>query len=97
MPKQPLHLSGDESETEGEGGERPSVEAGVRNSVLAVLGHPAGLYAVAVRRLWANHFRVNVLIGSDITTVQIAHSYFVEVGAKGAIRKSTPPITRLYV
>ena len=97
MPKRTPHPSDEESRAEGETGERASMEAGVRGSVLSELGHPAGLYAVAVRRLWANYFRVNVLIGSDITTVQIAHSYFVEAGREGAIRNSTPRITRLYV
>lgn len=65
--------------------------------MMATLGRPPGLFNVTVRRLWDNHYRVNVLIGSDPTTVRIAHSYFVVVGVKGEILSATPQINRLYV
>jgi hypothetical protein len=51
---------------------------------------------VAVRKLWDNHYRVNVLVGPDSTTAHIAHSYFVKAGENGDIRSAKPLITRLY-
>jgi hypothetical protein len=68
----------------------------VEYAVLAGLGRPPGLYGVAVRPLWENRFRVNVLVGSDLTTVRIAHSYFVEAGQAGDILSAVPRITRQY-
>ena len=68
----------------------------VRSRVMAALGHPPGLYEVTVRPLWENHYRVNVLIGPDVTSVRIAHSYFVEAGDNGDILSATPKIVRQY-
>ncbi len=68
----------------------------VRTGVLAALGRPPGLYEVCVRALWENHYRVNVLIGTDPTALRIAHSYFVEAQENGDILSATPRITRLY-
>jgi hypothetical protein len=51
---------------------------------------------VAVRPLWAKHYRVNVLVGPDPASVRIAHSYFVEAREDGTILSTTPPIARLY-
>jgi hypothetical protein len=84
-------------------GERSADETGearpdraLQSSVLAALGRPPGLYQVAVRRLWENRFRVNVLVGPDYTSARIAHSFFVETDASGHIHSSTPRITKLY-
>lgn len=77
--------------------DRPRPDRTVQSGVLAALGRPPGLYEVDVRPLWANHFRVNVLVGTDPTAVRIAHSYFVEAGEAGDILASTPRITRLYM
>ncbi|CAN5459602.1 hypothetical protein BH11PLA2_BH11PLA2_49840 [soil metagenome] len=68
----------------------------VRTNVIAALGRPPGLYEVAVRSLWDNRYRVNVMIGADITNVHIAHSFFVEAGDNGDIISSQPLITKLY-
>ena len=63
---------------------------------MAALGRPPGLFEVTVRTLWENHFRVNVLIGPDATSVRIAHSYFVQARENGDIISAIPQITRLY-
>lgn len=96
MPKLPMSPTGAEPQAEGEARDRLAPEAMVRRGVLAVLGKPPGLYEVAVRPLWGNHFRVNVLIGPDSTAVRIAHSFFVEAGTAGDIVSATPRITKLY-
>jgi hypothetical protein len=49
-----------------------------------------------VSKLWRDHYRVNVLTGSDATTVRIPHSYFVRTGVGGDVVSTAPPITRLY-
>jgi hypothetical protein len=69
--------------------------ATIGSLVLSVLGEPAGLHRVQVRRLWDDHYRVNVLVGADASSVKIAHSYFLVVG-EGRIVESTPELTRLY-
>ncbi len=83
--------------------ERPAEETAatlpdqaVQSGVLTALGRPPGLYRVAVRPLWENRFRVNVLVGPDYTSARIAHSFFVETDATGRIHSSTPRITKLY-
>jgi len=75
---------------------RASREETIRAAVITSLGRPPGLYRVAVIPLWPSHYRVNVLIGPDATSVCIPQSYFVVVGDEGAIIRSTPPIIRLY-
>lgn len=90
--------------TESVGAQPPVVDAhhtrppdrAVEYAVLARLGRPPGLYGVVVRPLWENRFRVNVLVGTDITTVRISHSYFVEAGPAGDILSAVPRVTRLY-
>ena len=51
---------------------------------------------MAVIPLWLNYYRVNVLVGTDPTAAQIAHSYFVAADEAGRILTITPPLTRLY-
>jgi len=71
-------------------------KAEIAKYVLVTLGHPDNLYNVQVRRLWKDHYRVNVLIGPDATSVTCAHSYFLVADGDGAIIASTPSITRQY-
>lgn len=96
MPKAPTRPPGGEPQADGEARDRLPPDAAVRRGVLSALGQPPGLYEVAVRALWGNHYRVNVLVGPDSTAVRIAHSFFVETRDDGGIASSTPRITRLY-
>ncbi len=97
MTKLPMSSPPGEPPADEEGArDRPSQDAALRNSVITSLGVPPDLYRVAVMPLWGNRYRVNVLVGADPTSVRIAHSYFVEVGAVGNIITTTPRITRLY-
>lgn len=75
---------------------QPPPGAAIRDAVIRSLGRPPGLYRVAVLPLWGSYYRVNVLTGSDATSVRIPHSYFLEVGAEGAVVSASPPIVRLY-
>jgi hypothetical protein len=39
---------------------------------------------------------VNVLVGADVVSVRIPHSYFLVVDGDGTILASTPEITKQY-
>jgi hypothetical protein len=39
---------------------------------------------------------VNVQTGPDVTSLRIAHSFFVATDDKGNVVESNPPIARLY-
>jgi hypothetical protein len=60
------------------------------------LGQPNDLQRVQVRRLWEDHYRVNVLVGADAASVKVAHSYFLVADSDGTILTSVPTIARRY-
>ncbi|HEX4590490.1 MAG TPA: hypothetical protein VH120_11205 [Gemmataceae bacterium] len=68
----------------------------IREHVLRALGRPADNHRVIVRRLWPGSYRVNVLVGPDVTTTTIAHSYFLVADDDGTVTGCIPPITRRY-
>lgn len=70
--------------------------AAIENQVLHALGRPAGLQRMQVRRLWEDHYRVNVFIGVDATCTTVAHSYFLSADEEGNITASSPAITKQY-
>jgi hypothetical protein len=96
MTKLPMSSPPDEPQANAEGQNRARPTAAIQSGVLASLGRPPGLYRVVVSPLWLNYYRVNVLVGSDPTAVQITHSYFVTADEAGRIITADPPFTRLY-
>jgi hypothetical protein len=70
--------------------------ATVGENVLSALGQPSNLHAVQVRRLWGDHYRVNVFVGSDAASAKVAHSFFLLVDGDGRIVESTPTLTKQY-
>jgi hypothetical protein len=76
--------------------ERQQRNALIGKNVLHALGQPADLRKVQVRRLWENHYRVNVLVGVDAASIRVAHSYFLVTGSEGNIIASTPAIAKQY-
>jgi hypothetical protein len=96
MTTLPMAPTSGDREADGPARDRAPAGRAVRSGVLAALGHPPGLYDVAVRPLWADRYRVNVLVGPDPTAVRIAHSFFVEARDDGTILSATPRITRSY-
>ena len=76
--------------------ERLALCAAIGDHVLRVLGRPAGSLRVDVRRLWADRYRVNVLVGADAAALTIAHSYFVVADESGIVQATEPPLTRRY-
>jgi hypothetical protein len=65
-------------------------------SVMRALGRPADFFKISVIQLWDDHYRVNVQTGTDVTSLRIAHSFFVASDENGNVVDSVPPITRLY-
>jgi len=76
--------------------ERQQISALIGKTVLHTLGQPGNLIRVQVRTLWGDYFRVNVLVGPDVASVKIAHSYFLLADAEGNILSSTPKIVKKY-
>jgi hypothetical protein len=66
----------------------------IGRNVLQILGRPDDLQRVMVRLLWADHFRVNIFVGNDASSVRVANSYFLVADGAGNIINSVPAITR---
>jgi hypothetical protein len=75
---------------------RPQRKAVIGKHVMRTLGLPGDLYAVQVRDLWENRYRVNVFVGVDAASAKVAHSYFLVADSDGNILASTPKIMRQY-
>jgi hypothetical protein len=73
---------------------REARDALIRRQVLDALGKPGDVLGTQVRLLWENHYRVNVVVGADITSPRIAHSYFLVADGDGNIVTSTPAMTK---
>jgi hypothetical protein len=76
--------------------QRLHLDAVIGQQVLLSLGQPTGLLAVQVRRLWEDRYRVNVLVGGDVASTRVAHSYFVIADVGGKILDARPKITKQY-
>jgi hypothetical protein len=72
------------------------LEALIGEQVLKVLGQPRDLLRVQVRNLWPGNYRVNVLLGADMASARVAHSYFLAADDDGNIVSSVPPIVKQY-
>jgi hypothetical protein len=64
--------------------------------VIHALGTPTDLRKVQVRKVWDDHYRVNVIVGVDAGSVRVANSYFVVIDSDGSLIASTPEITKQY-
>jgi hypothetical protein len=74
--------------------EREVTLAVIAEQVMGALGEPARLQRVNVRRLWKNHYRVNVLVGADASSATVANSYFLVTDDGGTILESAPRLVR---
>jgi hypothetical protein len=72
------------------------LQALIGDRVLHALGHPGNLHRVQVRRLWGDHFRVNVFVGVDAASALVAHSFFLVADDGGNILRTVPALTRKY-
>ncbi len=75
--------------------DRQELNTTIGKHILLTLGELGDLYRVQVRRLWDDHYRVNVLLGADASSVKVAHSYFLVADSNGNILTSTPKLKKL--
>jgi len=68
----------------------------IRQQVLQALGTPPGWHRVQVRPLWGDYFRVNVLIGENITSFTIRHSFFLLTDGEGGVLEASPEMVKRY-
>jgi hypothetical protein len=71
---------------------REALNTLIGEQVIHLLGEPAGLLNVQVWPLWGNHYRVNVLVGTDAVSARVGNSYFVTADGNGNIVESTPKL-----
>ena len=92
MPPKPQDQSSNDLEQQ----ERQQLNAKIGDHVMRTLGQPSDLHRLQIRRLWKDHYRVNVLVGVDVVSTKVANSYFVVADGDGNIVRSNPKITREY-
>jgi hypothetical protein len=68
----------------------------IRQQVIHALGMPIELRNVQVRKVWDDHYRVNVIVGGNAGSVRVANSYFLKIDSAGSLITATPKITKQY-
>src|SRR3954471_8476521 len=68
-----------------DGAVREALNSLIGGQVIHDPGRPGGLLGGQVRRLWPSHYRANVLVGPDLTSARVAHSYFLTVDGNGNV------------
>jgi len=76
--------------------QRETLSELIREQVIHALGKPMDLRSVQVRKVWNDHYRVNIFVGESALSVRLVHSYFLVVDSEGRFTDSTPKITKLY-
>ena len=94
MPKQPAAPPDKEAESARRGAEQ--MTSAISRNVMAALGRPGDLLRVTVHQVTTEGYRVNVVTGTDATSSQIAHSFFVTVDQDGNVTGSSPTIVKHY-
>ncbi len=85
-----------DEEVVGKGLSAEHLATAIGVSVMKALGRPTDLFRISVVRLWSNRYRVNVQTGPDAVSARVAHSFFLEADAGGAVVASNPVISRMY-
>ncbi len=76
--------------------EREKLSDLIRQQVIHALGKPMDLRSVQVRKVWDDHYRVNVIVGVNAGSVRVANSYFLVIDSDGSLITATPKITKQY-
>ena len=76
--------------------ERETLDNLIREQVIHALGAPFNLRSVQVRKVWDDHYRVNVIVGVNAGAVRVANSYFLVIASDGSLLTATPTITKQY-
>ena len=92
----PNKLQIEQPKDEFEPDKRRKLNSLIKEQLIQALGRPIDLRDVQVRKVWDEHYRVNVIVGADASAVRIAHSYFLVIDSAGIVISATPKITKLY-
>lgn len=92
----PNKLQYDEPKDEMKREECESIDKRIREQVIHALGRPIDLRDVQVRKVWDDHYRVNVIVGSNAGSVRVANSFFLIIDNNGSLITATPTITKRY-
>jgi hypothetical protein len=76
--------------------ERAAIRGFIEKQVIHRLGSPGDLLMVQVRPVGGDRYRVNIVVGKNVTSSKIAQSYFLVADDEGNIVSSTPTIARVY-
>jgi hypothetical protein len=92
----PNKLQCEQPKDELEKEKRETLNNLIREQVIHALGMPIELRNVQVRKVWDDHYRVNVIVGENAGSVRVANSYFLEIDSNGSLIAATPKITKQY-
>lgn len=67
----------------------------IRRQVVQKMGTLPELLGIHVRPLWNDRYRVNVVVGKEVSSSRITRSYFVVADEHGTIVKALPEINTL--
>lgn len=76
--------------------ERDAIDELISEQVIHALGTPIDLRNVQVRKVWDDHYRVNVIVGANAGSVRVANSFFLVIDSDGSLIAATPKITKQY-
>jgi len=76
--------------------EREAIDKWISEQVIHALGRPTDLRDVQVRKVWDDHYRVNIIVGANAGSVRVANSFFLKIDSKGGLIATTPTITKQY-
>jgi hypothetical protein len=76
--------------------QRDAIHGLIGKQVVQRLGSPTELLRVQVRPVGGDRYRVNVVVGKNVTSSKIVQSYFLVADDEGNIVNSSPTIDRLY-
>jgi len=68
----------------------------IGRQVVRSLGSPADPFKVRVFPLGSDNYRVNIVVGKDVTSSRITDSFFLTADEMGNIVRSSPKIVRIY-
>jgi hypothetical protein len=96
MATMPNKLQTEQAKDEMNQVKRETLNNLIREQVIHALGTPTDLRIVQVRKVWDDHYRVNVIVGVNAGSVRVANSYFLVIDSDGGLIASTPKITKQY-
>lgn len=75
---------------------RDALNAIIGKHVIHSLGSPGDMLKVQVNLVGNDHYRVNFMVGKNVSSARVADSFFLTADWEGNIVTSSPRITRLY-